>query len=407
MSAVISLAQVSKRFVLHHERPRSFQEMALGLFRRDTGRREEFWVLRDISFDVERGETVGLIGPNGAGKSTVLKLVSQILEPTLGRITVDGRVGALLELGAGFHPDLTGRENIYLNGSILGLTRQDIRERLESIVEFAELSRFIDMPVRNYSSGMSMRLGFAVATSFQPDILLIDEILAVGDQAFQAKCLQRIARMREQGVTILFVSHDLHAVRRLCQRAVWLGEGNVRAVGPVNDVVVEYLSQLWEGTDIQLREEGDVMGRGRRWGSGEATIQAVEFRDGEGRVSRVFQTGDTFVARVRYVAHQPVRQPAFGVAIYCEDGSHITGPNTAQSGYDIDVIDGPGTVDYMIESLPLLPGRYEFTAAIYDHQSVWPYDHRHRAFSFEVQPGAVAEKEGVVFIPCRWECRHD
>ena len=407
MSTVISLDQVSKRFILHHERPRSFQAMAVGLVRRHSGSREEFWVLRDISFGVERGETVGLIGPNGAGKSTVLKLVSRILEPTLGRITVDGRVGALLELGAGFHPDLTGRENIHLNGSILGLTRGDIKRRLESIVEFAELSRFIDMPVRNYSSGMTMRLGFAIATSFQPDVLLIDEILAVGDQAFQAKCLQRIARMREEGVTILFVSHDLNSVRRLCQRAVWLSEGRVRDIGPVNEVAVKYLSQVWEGTDIQLRAEGDKMGRGRRWGSGEATIAEVKFRDGMGRVSRMFQTGDTFVARVHYVAHQPVRRPAFGVAIYREDGSHVTGPNTVQSGYDIDVIDGQGTVDYVVESLPLLPGRYEFTAAIYDDQSVWPYDHRHRAYSFEVQAGAVAEREGLVYIPCRWECHRD
>jgi lipopolysaccharide transport system ATP-binding protein len=407
MSTAVLLDRVSKRFTLHHERPRSFQELAVNLFRRGSGSREQFWALQDVSFTVQRGETMGFVGPNGAGKSTVLKLISRIIEPTSGRIEANGRVGALLELGAGFHPDLTGRENVYLNGSILGLKRHEIGQRLESIVEFTELSRFIDIPIRNYSSGMLMRLGFAVATSFQPDILLIDEVLAVGDQAFQAKCLQRIAQMREQAITIVFVSHSLDMVRRLCHQAIWLDEGQVKTIGPVAEVVVDYLSHVWKGTNIQLLDDGDVAGRGRRWGSGEAIITSVEFRDETGCVRRVFQTGDVFVARIRYRALQSVHRPAFGVAIYQEDGTHVTGPNTVQSGYEIDVIDGEGTVDYVIESLPLLPGRYEFTAAIYDTHSVHPYDHQHRAYTFEVQVGAIAEKEGVVQIPCRWEHHHD
>jgi lipopolysaccharide transport system ATP-binding protein len=407
MSTAVFLDRVSKKFVLHRERPQSFQELTINLFRRGNGSHEHFWALRDVSFAVEQGETVGLIGPNGAGKSTVLKLISRIIEPTSGRIEAKGRIGALLELGAGFHHDLTGRENVYLNGSILGLKRHEIGQHLESIVEFAELSRFIDIPIRNYSSGMLMRLGFAVATSFQPDILLIDEILAVGDQAFQAKCLQRIAQMREQGVTIVFVSHSLDMVRRLSHQVIWLEEGQVKTIGPVAEVVVDYLSHVWKGTNIQLLDDGDVTGRGRRWGSGEAIITSVEFRDETGRVRRVFQTGDVFVARIRYRAHQPVHRPAFGVAIYREDGAHVTGPNTVQSGYEIEVIDSEGTVDYVIESLPLLPGRYEFTAAIYDYHSVHPYDHQHRACTFEVQAGAIAEKEGLVYIPCRWEHHHD
>jgi len=407
MSTAVLLDRVSKKFILHRERPRSFQELTVNLFRRGSGSREPFWALQDVSFTVQRGETMGFIGPNGAGKSTVLKLISRIIEPTSGRIEANGRVGALLELGAGFHHDLTGRENVYLNGSILGLKRHEIGQHLESIVEFAELSRFIDIPIRNYSSGMLMRLGFAVATSFRPDILLIDEILAVGDQAFQAKCLQRIAQMREQGVTIVFVSHSLDMVRRLSHQAIWLEEGQVKTIGPVAEVVVDYLSHVWKGTNIQLLDDGDVAGRGRRWGSGEAIITSVEFRDETGRVRRVFQTGDVFVARIRYRAREPVHRPAFGVAIYREDGTHVTGPNTVQSGCEIDVIDGEGTVDYVIESLPLLPGRYEFTAAIYDYHSVHPYDHQHRGFTFEVQAGVVAEKEGVVQIPCRWEHHHD
>jgi len=403
VGTTIRFDQVSKRFILHHERARSFQELAISLFRHNDSSREEFWALRDVSFCVEQGETVGLIGPNGSGKSTALKLVSHIIEPTSGEVKAEGRVGALLKLGAGFHPDLTGRENIYLNGSILGMSRRGIARRLDSIIEFAELPRFVDMPVRNYSSGMVVRLGFAVATSFQPDILLIDEVLAVGDQSFQAKCLQRIAQMREQGVTILFVSHSLDTVRRLCNRVVWLDEGYVQAVGPADQVVIEYLGRVWKDTNIRLLAEGDATGRGRRWGSREAIITKVDFLDGAYRPSRAFQTGDALVARIYYRAHQLVRRPAFGVAIYREDGAHVTGPNTVQSGCDIDVIDGEGVVDYVIESLPLLPGRYEFTAAIYDCNSVHPYDHQHRAYVFEVQPGAVAEKEGLVYIPCRWE----
>lgn len=407
MKETIRFAHVSKRFVLHHERPRSFQDLAVNLFRHTGNSREEFWALRDVSFAVEQGETVGIIGPNGSGKSTALKLVSRIIEPTSGQVEADGRVGALLELGAGFHPDLTGRENIYLNGSILGISRRGINRRFDSIVAFAELSRFIDMPVRNYSSGMMMRLGFAVATSFQPDILLVDEVLAVGDQSFQAKCLQRIAQMRERGVTILFVSHGLDSVRRLCNRVVWLDEGRVQDIGPADQVIVKYLGQVWKGTNIRLLDEGDVAGRGRRWGSGEAIITKVEFRDAAYQSSRAFQMGDTFIARIHYRAHRPVHRPAFGVAVYREDGAHITGPNTVQSGCGIDVIDGEGAVDYVVESLPLLPGRYEFTAAIYDCNSIHPYDHQHRAYHFEVQSGTGVEEEGLVHIPCRWEHQSD
>ena len=407
VETTIRFDRVSKRFILHHERARSFQDLAVNLFRHNDGSREEFWALRDVSFTVEQGETVGLIGPNGSGKSTALKLVSRIIEPTSGGIEAKGRVGALLELGAGFHPDLTGRENVYLNGSILGMSRREIDRRLDSIVAFAELSRFIDMPVRNYSSGMMMRLGFAVATSFQPDILLVDEVLAVGDQSFQAKCLQRIAQMRDQGITILFVSHGLDTVRRLCNRVVWLDEGRVQDVGSADQVIVKYLGQVWKGTNIRLLSEGDAAGRGRRWGSGEVLITAVEFRDGTGHPRRVFQKGDTLVARIHYQAHRPVRKPAFGVAIYREDNSHVSGVNTVQSGLEIDALDGEGMVDYVIPSLPLLPGRYEFTAAIYDHHSVHPYDHQHRAYTFEVQAGDLAAEEGLVHIPCRWTHRCD
>ena len=223
--AVVQVENVSKRFILHHERPHSFKELVINLFGRNSRRREEFWALRDISFELSEGEMLGIIGPNGAGKSTVLKLISRILEPTIGHIRVNGRVSALLELGAGFHPDLTGRENIYLNGSLLGFSKKEMARLSDDIVAFSELERFIDTPVKHYSSGMYMRLGFAIAINVQPDILLIDEVLAVGDQAFQKKCLDKIKEFKERGIPVIFVSHNLEAVAKLCTKAIWLEEG--------------------------------------------------------------------------------------------------------------------------------------------------------------------------------------
>ena len=402
MSAAIQFDGVSKKFILHHERTRSFQELAVGLFRRNNRSREEFWALRDVSFAVEQGETVGIIGPNGAGKSTLLKLAARVIEPTSGRIAVRGRIGALLELGAGFHPDLTGRENIYLNASILGLSRAEIRRCLDEIIGFAELERFIDVPVKHYSSGMFVRLGFSIAVHIDPEILLVDEVLAVGDQAFQFKCLQRIAEMQKSGVSIVFVSHNLDMVQRLCSRAIWLESGQVRSFGPPIKVITDYLSHF-TNQGIKIFAEGDKIGRGRRWGSGEAVITKVEFLAGNGQICKVFKYGETFVARIYYRAFRPILKPTFGIAIYREDGLEISGPNTTDSGFVIEAIEGEGVVEYIVERLPLSPGRYEFTAAIYDFHSIHPYDHHHRAYTFEVQPGSIPFRGGLVDIPCRWE----
>ncbi len=240
MTAAIQFENVSKCFFLRHRRVYSFQETFVNLLRANRNRREPFWALRDVSFAVQQGETLGIIGTNGSGKSTVLKLISRIIEPTTGRITVSGRLSALLELGAGFHPDLTGRENIYLNGSILGLGRREMKRKFDDIVAFADLGQFIDMPVRSYSSGMHMRLGFAVAIHVDPEILLVDEVLAVGDEAFQAKCFRKIEELQQQGLTIVLVSHDLGEVKRLCNRAVWLADGELKALGPSEVVTAQY-----------------------------------------------------------------------------------------------------------------------------------------------------------------------
>ncbi len=244
--AAICFENVSKRFVVSHDRARSFQDLMLQVFHKSTqpSSKEAFWALREVSFAIHPGETVGLVGRNGSGKSTCLKLMMRILTPTEGSVRVQGRMAGLLELGTGFHPELTGRDNIYLNGALMGLSRSEIARRFDEIVAFAELERFVDAQIKFYSSGMAMRLGFAIAVSVNPEILLVDEVLAVGDQSFQEKCLQRIEEMRSRGVTIVFVSHDLETVRSLCSRALWFDRGILLQDGPCDAVVDEYLASM-------------------------------------------------------------------------------------------------------------------------------------------------------------------
>lgn len=237
----IRLRDVSKRYVLHKQKPFLMREVFHRLVGRNT-RTEEFWAARDITLDIHRGESIAFIGHNGAGKSTFLGLVARTVHPTTGTIEVAGRMGTLLELGAGFHPDLTGRENIYLNASLLGLQREEVEERFGKIVAFSELEQFIDVPLRNYSSGMQVRLGFSVAVHVDPEILIMDEVLAVGDQAFQGKCMERIEGFKKEGRTLLFVSHNMLQVTNLCKRAVWLDRGRIRAIGPAVEVTQQYLS---------------------------------------------------------------------------------------------------------------------------------------------------------------------
>ena len=238
----IQFQSVSKRYILHHQRPQSFQELLLNTIQRRNGEREEFWALRDVSFEVGHGESFGIVGLNGSGKSTVLKLVSHIVQPTAGQVRVDGRVAALIELGAGFHPDLTGRENVYLLGSIMGLGSKQMDQRLEAIVDFAGLEQFIDTAVKHYSSGMYMRLGFATAINLDADIFLIDEVLAVGDQHFQEKCLQAIDSFLQRGLTVVIVTHDLPLIERFCPNSLLLQHGQVMSYGRTQDVLDSYLA---------------------------------------------------------------------------------------------------------------------------------------------------------------------
>lgn len=397
---VIQFSHISKKFLIGARRPRSFQEAFVR--RRLRGGRQTFWALQDVSFAIEAGEQVALIGANGSGKSTILKLMSHVIDPTSGTIATRGRVAGLLELGTGFHPDLTGRENIFLNGSLLGIARRDIQRQLDAIIEFADIGPFIDVQVRNYSSGMVVRLGFAVTTLMQPDILLIDEVLAVGDQNFQRKCMDRLAELQSAGVTLVFVSHSIEQVRRLCRRAIWLDHGVVRADGDSEEVAGAYLDAQVPAQRPRFTPHFGAASH-QRWGSFQAEITQVEMFNRDGVCPPYFKTHDFFRLRVHYVAHERIDQPTFGLAFYRHDGAHVNGPNSVRDGVEIPFIEGPGWVDYTIEQLPLNQGEYELTVAIYDHDSTRAYDHQHRLYPFDVRSTSAWVEEGLVHITAGWQ----
>ena len=402
---VISFKNVSKRFTFSHEQPQSVQETLISIFgRHEKHPKKDLWAVRDLSFDLYPGQALGIIGRNGSGKSTVLKLIARILRPTSGQVTVQGRVSALLELGAGFHPDLTGRENIALNASVLGLTQQDVAQKFDQIVDFSELGEFIDMPVKHYSSGMYMRLGFSVAIHVDPDILIIDEILAVGDQAFQTKCIDRIHELHQDGVSIVFISHNLSIVQRMCSRLIWLENGHMRASGPTEEVANQYKYQSDTTVGRQLAEERSKRAF-KRWGSGEIEINSVRFLDAGGEEQSYFQTGDEMTIEIAYIAHKSIIRPEFGLAIFRQDGVQVNGPNSHLAGIDMDTVEGPGIIRYKIKSLPLLPTLYQVTAAIHNAQLTHAYDYHELAYPFRVVTGGTKEMDGLVEIPATWEWR--
>ncbi len=421
MTTAIAFEHVTKTFAVEYDRPRALKELFVGTLRRARRRREVITALADVTFTLEGGGTLGLVGANGTGKSTALKLAARILEPTSGRIFVNGRLVALLELGAGVHPDLSGLENIYLSGSLMGFSRREMEGRLRAIVEFSELGPFIDLPVRQYSSGMFMRLAFATAIHMDPEILLLDEILAVGDQAFRGKCYDRIMTLRKRGVTIVLVSHDLGPIRELCERALWLEGGQVRAYGPTDDVVEAYYASVIAQEEARLAAEAaglqeesaaasptSVSSEERdRWGSGEVEIVDVTILGPQGTAQHVLVSGQPMTVRIRYQAHRRIEEPVFGLAIHRQDGLHITGPNTLEAGVPIEAIEGSGEVRYVVESLPLLSGTYEVSASCYDQSCTHAYDHHHRRFPFRVRAGDSRPRFGLLMLPASWQHESD
>ncbi len=400
---IISFRNVNKRFTFSKEKPQSVLETVISIFgRRSRYPQQDLWAVHDLSFDVYPGQALGIIGRNGSGKSTVLKLIARILRPTSGQVMVKGRISALLELGAGFHPDLTGRENIALNASVLGLTEEDVNRSFDSIVEFSELGEFIDMPVKHYSSGMYMRLGFSVAIHVDPTVLIIDEILAVGDQAFQAKCIDRIHDMKRQGVTIIIISHNLSIIRRLCSHIIWLEHGEMLADGPAEEVASQYKDYSNKSMGQQLNRESQA-GSFRRWGNMDIEITAVHILNAAGEQQSIFKTGDQMTIEMAFVAHKPIREPEFGLAIVRQDGINISGPNTQAAGIGVGIVEGPGLIRYHIENLPLLPARYQVTAAIHDSRLLQAFDYHELAYPFRVVAGDKEEIDGVLELPAAWE----
>jgi ABC-type polysaccharide/polyol phosphate transport system ATPase subunit len=333
----------------------------------------EHVALDGVDFAVAPGETVAIIGRNGSGKSTCLKLAGGILRPTAGSVEVEGRVTALIELGAGFHPEISGRENVLINGMLLGLSRAEVEARMPEIVRFADIGDFVEQPVKTYSSGMYVRLGFAVAVAADPDILLIDEVLSVGDEAFTRRCLDRLARMRQRGVTMVLVSHDLDLVRAFADRAVYLAAGRVAADGPADAVSARYRSDAAgeaagaepaaSGTD---RSPARIVEEGRRWGNGDVEILAVEaFAGAGGGPQRLLASGEPCTLRLRYRVHRPVEDFVFGIAWHRADGAQVSGHNTALAGLEPRRLAAAGEVSCIYEALELAPGEYVVDAAVH------------------------------------------
>ncbi len=384
---------VSKRYRLYRDRNDSLKA---AFTRGRRARYEEFWALRDVSFEVPTGSTFAIIGENGSGKSTMLKCLARILFPEEGRIAVTGKLSALLELGAGFHPELSGRENVYLNGSILGLSKRELDARFDDIVGFAGLEEFIDVPVKNYSSGMYVRLGFSVAINVEPDVLLVDEVLAVGDAEFQTRCLEKVDEMRQSGRTIVIVTHATGSVRHLCDRAVWLEHGKLRGEGTASEVIDDYIGAV--------HAEHAVGNNGaNRWGSGEGRITDVEIFDGAGsKVDRV-RTGEAVRFRFHFETTAAIERPVFGMAIHRLDGVEVTGPNTRETGEVPDTIDGAGHVDLVVDRFMVVPGTYDLSAALANFTLAHTYDHRYRFLRFDVEPGTPTAEFGVMTMGGRWD----
>ncbi len=354
----ITIENVGKRYTIDHRRDNrdalrhAIERAIRSPFAWLKSRRQEkvqhvdFWALQDVSFQIERGDVVGIIGSNGAGKSTLLKLLSRITTPTKGRIRINGRSACLLEVGTGFHQELTGRENIFLNGAILGMTRAEITRKFDEIVDFSGIEEFLDTPVKRYSSGMYVRLAFAVAAHLEPEILIVDEVLAVGDIAFQKKCLGKMGSFAESGRTVLFVSHKLEAVRSLCQRCVWLKDGRLHKDGKADEIVEAYFNAVSSEQSFSCAKPDY-----------ELTIQRVVLRNDQGRETYQFRPGDDLVVEISYDAQKCIEKPIIALGVLGANGSCFTS-NMLLDGHRPDFLKGTGKITCIFKSIPLLPQNY-------------------------------------------------
>ena len=391
---VLEVDHLTKTFRIHRERANSLKQRIAAKGR---NRFDEFTALEDVTFDVSEGEVFGVIGHNGSGKSTLLKCMAGILQPNQGSVRVHRRMSALLELGAGFHPELTGRENVFLNAAILGMGRRDIATRFDEIVDFSGLETFIDQPVKTYSSGMYVRLAFSVAINVDPRLLIIDEVLAVGDVTFQKRCLEKFVEFRNDGRTIVLVTHDLASVRNMCDRAIWLKQGHVSGEGDPKSLVEAYTDSMLGSTPH------DETGSTRR-GSGEVLINSVEMFVGDSTspVTRC-QTGDTVRFRLSYTAVKAVPRPIFSLIIDTLGGATVSSPCTRDVGLIPDSVSDEGWIDVVMPDISLLPGAYDVHTAVHDFNRQHEYDYLHLATRFDVTTGKPYESSGLVTLRPEWQ----
>ena len=404
----IRVENVSKVFRRYKDRPGSLKEM-FTKFRME--RYEQFQAVDDVSLQVEHGEVYGLVGHNGSGKSTLLKMMAGIHRPTSGAITTDGRISALLELGAGFHPDLTGRENIYLNASILGLHRKEVDLLFDDIVDFSGLSAFIDSPVRHYSSGMFVRLGFAVAVHVNPQILIVDEIIAVGDEEFQRRCFEHLYKLRNNGVTIVMVTHSLELVRTMCDRAAWLDHGRLMAEGASVEVVRSYLEQVnvaESERQFELDRERALLEEQARVRESPVGVPAerlvtlgeIELIDHNGRETRYLETHLASTIRVNFHCRGPVRRPKFSFSIETQAGVLASNQGTTPEHGEQPEYSGTGSIDFVMPSVVLGPGEYTLSVAVHDADGTMVIDKKERVLTFRV--GTDLPFTGVTDLMGTW-----
>ena len=419
MTIAIEARGVSKRYLRAHDRAHSLKERFVRRGRA-TGK-DDFWALRGVDLDIESGSFHGLIGHNGSGKSTLLKLLAGIHRPTEGTLEVRGRVAALLELGSGFHPELTGRENIYLNAAILGIGRRQMGEVIDEVIEFSGIGEFIDAPVKVLSSGMYVRLGFAVSVHVRPEVLLVDEVIAVGDEEFQRKCLEHLYELRRAGTTIVLVSHSIPLVEALCDTVTWLDHGRVVTTGSPGEVCNAYLAavnqQELDRADAERAAAGEVDADAppaepipvnadglRRRGTGEVRLEGLEFFDKQGNPHPIAGCGDPLRVRIWHRTSEPVPDASVRVLIHHPNGITVAAPSTVTSGFEIGPLEtGVAHIDLIIDRVPLLPGEYALTFEIRDRSQSRVFDAWEHAEILRVQPGSSPERAGLVDLAARWE----
>jgi ABC-type polysaccharide/polyol phosphate transport system ATPase subunit len=392
----VDVDRVSKRFERHVDRRRSLKER---IVRGRPTTTQDFWALRDVSISIPKGSMFGLIGHNGSGKSTLLKLITGIYRPTSGRITTEGRIAALIELGAGFHPDMTGRENIRLNGAILGLSKKEITDATEEIIDFSGLREFIDDPVKHYSSGMYVRLGFSVAVNLKPDVLLVDEVLAVGDEEFQRKCFDHLTALRKAGATIIVVSHGLGQIEALCDEVTWLDHGHVAESGPAHAVVTSYLAKVNADESARNPRIEAIRDPGGKTPNAIIEITRATITAETGLPIDHAETGTTFFVTIDLTAHDEVLGPNIRVAFQHESGPLVTMVNNHRHNVDFGYVRGDKTVSVGLTDNPLLPGRYIVHLDVFDHTGARVIDTWNNALEFVVRSPRGEIGQGFIELP--------